>query len=91
MNITEDDEYNLTTAGSNYSLGVVYVSGTFGAASVIINHKDSNDVLTPLNDGDILTEGQYKIEHGKSAVLVIVVTNADETTDLNIEYKGMYS
>ena len=88
MNITSDGNYRINQKNGRFSSGIVYTSGAFGAATVVLNNS-VNDALTPLTSGALSTNAQYKVDHGQMADLIAVVSSSNGSTDFNIEYNGM--
>ncbi len=89
MNITKNGVYPITPKNHRFSSGSVFSTGTQGAATLKLGYKDKNGTITELTDGSITIPEQKNVQHGQLADIVLTVTNADGSTDFNVEYRGL--
>ena len=88
MNITKNGDYQLTPKNTRFSSGAVYLSGTLGSATVVVNRLVKG-TPTPLTSGTLSINEQYVIDHGQMAEIIAVVTGATGSTDFDLEYNGI--
>ena len=91
MNITADGTYDVTDEfnAPHNNEGVIYIDGTFGTGTVVLNYVSPTGVATAFT-GATLTAGQSThVVHGRGAKLQIVVTGALVSADFNLNYHGI--
>jgi len=84
-------QFTITTDG-NYALDtefkpnktVIYVSGTMGAASVVVTYKNQAEAYLQLDNAVITTGQQYEVTHGANMDIFLTVTGADGSTAIEI-------
>jgi hypothetical protein len=87
MNITGNGDFHLKpkVRGKGAGTSIIYVSGTFGTATVTLNYKDETGTFIPLTDGVLAVDTQNSVDHGVGMDVYAVIATADGTTDINIE------
>jgi hypothetical protein len=88
MNITGNGTYSLNDEVAGNSSSVFYVAGTQGPAVLQLKYF-SNGTAYPFADGLFVTGDQYEVTHGVDIDLVLVVTGADGSTNLDVIARGL--
>jgi hypothetical protein len=81
--ITTDGNYELNTSFKPNKT-VIYVSGTIGAATVVVTYKNQAGTYLPLSNANITVGEQYEVTHGANQDIFLTVTGSDGATSIDI-------